>query len=44
MAGDKQPTREDYENAAKKIVQAAVKQLASNLTADRPRTGRWVKR
>lgn len=36
-AGDKQPTREDYENAAKKIVQAAVKQLASNLTADRPK-------
>lgn len=35
MADDKQPTRADYENAAKKIVQAAVKQLASNLTADR---------
>lgn len=35
MASDKQPTREDYENAAKRMVEAAVKQLVSNLTVDR---------
>ena len=35
MASDKQSTREDYENAAKRMVEAAVKQMASNLTVDR---------
>jgi hypothetical protein len=34
MASDNQPTRQDYENAAKRMVEAAVKQLASNLTVD----------